>query len=63
MSDDENPVYLLSIGEPLYERELNDLSDALGDVFDECGIDGEVLLINREVDAIDKDELIEAIES
>lgn len=60
MSDD-TPVYVLSVEADMTREDMNELGTAIRDALDRAGSDAEALLINGRVEAVDKDDLLEAL--
>lgn len=61
MSDD-TPIYILSVDGDYTEEDLIELRNAIRDALDRAGSDAEALLINGRVEAVDKDDLLEALD-
>ena len=60
MSDD-TPVYVLSVEADMTREDMNELGTAIRDALERAGSDAEALLINGRVEAVDKDDLLEAL--
>ena len=60
MSDD-TPVYMLSVEGDMTRGDMIELRNAIRDALDRAGSDAEALLINGRVEAVDKDDLLEAL--
>jgi len=58
--DDEIPIRLFSIGGDLPPEALDEIHDAISDAAET--IDGEILLINGDVESVPKRELLEALD-
>jgi len=58
--DDEIPIRLFSIGGDLSPDELAEIHDAIFDAAET--IDGEILLINGDIESVSKRELLEALD-
>lgn len=54
-------VHILSIDETLTEDELNEISTMLQKAMDRADIDDQLIIINREMSGIDKEELREEL--
>jgi hypothetical protein len=61
MSNDKVPVYLFSINGELPAEALEEVYDALIDAFERADVDGEMVLVNGEVESIPKGELKELL--
>ena len=59
MSDE---LYVLSFKDQLTEDEYGRLAEVLQESMDRVGMDGEIMIVNGEIEAIDKEELIRALE-
>jgi len=59
---DETPLYILGVGDDtLGPEELDRICDAVSDALERTRDDGEVVIINRPVEAITRDDLKEMI--
>jgi len=56
-----NEVYILSFKEQLTEDEYARLAEVVQESMKRVGMDGEIVIVNGEIEAIDKDELVEAL--
>lgn len=55
-------VRIISVEQGLTEYEMKVVQDKLQEAMTEADIDGSFVLINREIEAIDKDELIKELQ-
>jgi hypothetical protein len=61
MSENNNKLYVLSFKDQLEKYEYWKLAEVLQESMDRVGIDGEIVIVNGKVEAIDKNELIEEL--